>query len=68
VKIIRGKSESRPGSKNESINSSDDGDFSIEDGVLLKYNGTSKDVVIPDGITEIGDKAFDKNVEIIREK
>lgn len=61
VKIIRGKSESRPRSKNESFNSSDGGDFSIEDGVLLKYNGTSKDVVIPDGITEIGKKAFGFN-------
>ena len=33
-------------------------DFIIEEGVLTKYAGTEKEVVIPDGVTAIGDKAF----------
>ena len=33
-------------------------DFKIEDGVLVKYTGTDADVVIPDGVTSIGDGAF----------
>ena len=33
-------------------------DFVIENGVLTKYNGTDTDVVIPDGVTSIGDYAF----------
>ena len=33
-------------------------DFVIENGVLKKYNGPGGDVVIPDGVTEIGDRAF----------
>lgn len=33
-------------------------DFIIEDGVLVKYTGTDKDVVIPDGVTKIKDNAF----------
>ena len=33
-------------------------DFVIENGVLKKYTGTSADVIIPDGVTEIGDSAF----------
>ena len=33
-------------------------DFEIEDGVLVKYLGKGGDVVIPDGVTEIGDEAF----------
>ncbi len=32
--------------------------FLIEDGVLKKYSGTAKDVVIPDGVTSIGYLAF----------
>ena len=34
-------------------------DFTIEDGLLKKYNGSGGDVVIPDGVTEIGVSAFD---------
>lgn len=36
----------------------DDGDFEIKDGVLVKYNGNDSNVIIPDGVTEIGDLAF----------
>ena len=32
--------------------------FQIENGVLKKYTGKDKDVVIPDGVTSIGDGAF----------
>lgn len=33
-------------------------DFEINNGVLLRYNGSGGDVVIPDGVTEIGNRAF----------
>ena len=33
-------------------------DFIIEKGVLVKYTGEGEDVIIPDGVTAIGDKAF----------
>ena len=33
-------------------------DFLIENGILTKYGGKKKDVVIPDGVTSIGDSAF----------
>lgn len=33
-------------------------DFVIEDGVLVKYTGDNPVVVIPDGVTEIGEKVF----------
>ena len=33
-------------------------DFVIEQGVLTKYTGPGGDVVIPDGVTEIGYQAF----------
>ena len=33
-------------------------DFVIENGVLEKYTGAGGDVVIPDGVTSIGDSAF----------
>lgn len=33
-------------------------DFIIENGVLTKYVGPSGDVVIPEGVTEIGEGAF----------
>ena len=33
-------------------------DFVIENGVLKKYVGIDAEVVIPDGVTKIGDQAF----------
>ena len=33
-------------------------DFQIENGVLVKYTGNGGDVVIPDGVTSIGNEAF----------
>ena len=33
-------------------------DFEIKDGVLIKYHGTDLHVVIPEGVTSVGDKAF----------
>ena len=33
-------------------------DFQIENGVLIKYNGTEKEVVVPDSVTYIGSKSF----------
>ncbi|MCT8974980.1 leucine-rich repeat protein [Clostridium sp. CX1] len=33
-------------------------DFTIENGTLVKYNGSGGDIVIPDGVTSIGDYAF----------
>lgn len=33
-------------------------DFEIENGVLKHYRGSDEDVVIPEGVTAIGDKAF----------
>ena len=33
-------------------------EFEIENGVLKRYTGPGGDVVIPDGVTSIGDQAF----------
>lgn len=38
-----------------------DADFTVTGSVLTKYNGTAKNVTIPDGITEIGAEAFAGN-------
>lgn len=35
-----------------------DGDFVIFDGCLSKYKGTDKNPVIPEGVTELGEQAF----------
>ena len=35
-----------------------DEEFIIENGVLVSYQGTGGDVVVPDGVTSIGEKAF----------
>lgn len=36
-----------------------DDDFQIENGVLIKYHGAGGDVVVPDGVKEIGRYAFE---------
>ena len=33
-------------------------DFEIEEGVLVEYRGQGGDVIIPSGVTAIGDEAF----------
>ena len=33
-------------------------DFVIENGVLTKYTGSGGDVIIPEGVTKIGSRAF----------
>ena len=33
-------------------------DFVIENGVLTKYTGSGGDVIIPEGVTKIGNSAF----------
>ena len=33
-------------------------DFDIRRDILLKYKGSEKDVIIPDGVTAIDEKAF----------
>ena len=38
--------------------------FKIEDGVMLKYEGTDSVVVIPEGVEKIGEKAFYGNKTI----
>ena len=45
---------------------SSNNDFEIENGVLVKYTGAGGDVVIPDGVTSIGNGAFSgcQNIKI----
>ena len=33
-------------------------EFQIEDGVLVRYNGDAREVIVPEGVTSIGDGAF----------
>lgn len=42
----------------------DEGDFTIEDGVLKKYSGGGGQVVIPDGVTAIGDRVFNQKTDV----
>ena len=39
-------------------------DFAIENGVLVQYNGPGGDVVIPEGVTEIGVSAFSSRTDL----
>lgn len=43
-----------------------EGDFVIENGVLIRYNGTDTEVEVPEGVTEIGFEAFGYNTSIVR--
>lgn len=38
--------------------------FDIQDGVLIKYTGDETEVMIPSGVVEIGDRAFEDNKKI----
>ena len=40
-------------------------DFIIENGVLKKYIGSNTEVTIPDGVTEIGEYAFGRNLKLV---
>lgn len=40
-------------------------DFTISNGVLTKYTGTATDVIVPNGVTAIGEKAFYENINIV---
>lgn len=45
---------------------SDTKDFHIENGVLISYLGSDNRVEVPDGVTSIGENAFnDSNIEEI---
>lgn len=49
-----------------SINStSTDADFVIESGVLISYTGTATDVIIPSGVTTIGEGVFRENDTVV---
>ncbi len=45
--------------REEELASSDLDGFEIENNILVKYHGNDADVVIPDGVTEIGEEAFE---------
>ena len=40
------------------VSRNDDGDFVIDNGILIGYEGPGGDVVVPDGVTAIGDHVF----------
>lgn len=39
-------------------------EYVIEEGVLIKYNGSGSDIVIPEGVTKIGDNSFENCVSL----
>ena len=40
-------------------------DFQIENGVLVKYNGTDKEIIIPDGVSKIRSSSFPNKEDIV---
>ena len=63
-RVLNGKSASQKAStsskpttvKSTEPSTSTLSDFLIENGILTKYRGNKKDVVIPDSVTSIGDQ------------
>lgn len=51
--------DAEPEDDEEAKNQDQPDEFEISNGVLVKYHGPGGDVVIPDGVTEIGASAFD---------
>ena len=41
-------------------------EFVITDGILIKYTGHAQELVIPDGVTEIGSLAFENCTDLIK--
>lgn len=39
-------------------------DFTVEDGVLVRYTGSASQVTVPDGVYKIGDGAFEGNASV----
>ena len=39
--------------------------YDIQDNVLVKYSGSETEIVIPDGVIEIGDRAFEDQKKIV---
>lgn len=46
---------------NETAAAASESVFDIQDGVLVKYTGSDREVVIPEGVTRIGEEAFKEN-------
>jgi hypothetical protein len=40
-------------------------DFEIKDGVLVKYNGSAAEVIVPEGVTSIESNAFSGNKTLV---
>lgn len=58
AKKAAAESENKPSVQAKTEQSAPETDFVIENKVLIKYTGSSADVVVPDGVIAIGDKAF----------
>ncbi|HRT82615.1 MAG TPA: leucine-rich repeat domain-containing protein, partial [Oscillospiraceae bacterium] len=54
---VQAESSESEGTISAKTNSGED--FEIDDGVLVKYNGPGGHVVVPAGVTSIGELAFD---------